>query len=940
MKFISLGLFSLLFFLFSNALAQNPEALKIGAAKGTVKDSIEHHALRSATVSVYKRQDSSLVAYQLSGIQGEFRFNNLPVNTDLEVVISFIGYKHYRRNFLIASASDTFDFMTLYLSQQSIELKGVEIKSYKPPIQMKGDTLEFNADAFKTAKNAVVQDLLRKLPGVILWGDGLITVNGKAVKKVLVEGKPFFGGDAKIAIQNLPKESVDKIQVYKAGDDRTTKLDSSVNINIKLKNGWKSGLFGKISSGYGTDKRYVAGFAVSSFSPRTQITIASMANNSNIVVNDVLEMTREASFKATGVSLELQPDFFVEGLNKSKAAGFNFLHDFIADAAQNRNNRLENSYFVTQRDGDLVKNTITSINIKADSNLLQSYNETRTSSTLNQNFKNSYKLENDLLEFYFIPNFSQTRSQDFFNSKSVSISGDQTLQSASSSTLKENIFNKVLTFNTGFRSKTKNFQIGYSSFLNTSDNIKENKTSFASNDNLSQLTRFDRNYDIKRRRISNDLSLKLFKLERLFGGRDNVVDLTFVNNVNFSSDLNNSSVDDGDLSTNFRTKNSYLSNRSLYRFIDERPTIKLEKTIEKSLVNRFSRLWRFSLDINGQLYKQTHSSEKAFQVFDNAYLRFLPAFKLKHDRYNNFTKYKASYEVNYRSFAIYPDVNQRAPLVDSTNFYFRQFGNMDLLPSFGHELSLTFFLENFRKSNSTDNYFVKLGLNKINNAIGNNILYDNLGRAYGRYLNVDGNQSWFIQGEARKSIKVQSSTLQFILKPSLSNATQPNYINGLLNSTSLLSTDNNFVVSYLYKDAFQFELNQQMLISKLKQTNNPTAFKSSILSTRFIASLNISPAISFNTNITYNSNSSTYGGNYNFTLWNANLYYRFLKGNQGEVKLSALDILHQNKGVVNFGLDNTFTTGSVNVMQQYFLVSLAYYPRVFGRKAKKSSLSE
>jgi hypothetical protein len=95
--------------------------------------------------------------------------------------------------------------------------------------------LEFNAKAFKLNRNAVVEDLMRKLSGITMWGDGVITVNGKKVSHVFVDGKIFFGGDARIATQNLPKDAVDKIKVYNDKAEQKSPLDTILDVNIKLK---------------------------------------------------------------------------------------------------------------------------------------------------------------------------------------------------------------------------------------------------------------------------------------------------------------------------------------------------------------------------------------------------------------------------------------------------------------------------------------------------------------------------------------------------------------------------------------------------------------------------------------------------------------------------------------------------------------------------------
>ncbi|RZL14231.1 MAG: hypothetical protein EOO96_30980, partial [Pedobacter sp.] len=171
MRFIlSLFLIALLFnFQTLNAQQANPN--NIGSVKGLLKDTVRNYTLKSATVSLFK-SDSVLVNYQLSNNYGEFTFKNIALNTKMYIEVSHVGYEVYRKAFTIIEAGQALDLKMLVLKQRDILLNEVEIKI--PPISMNGDTLEFNAAAFKLDSNAVVEDLLRKIPNVTLWGDGQI----------------------------------------------------------------------------------------------------------------------------------------------------------------------------------------------------------------------------------------------------------------------------------------------------------------------------------------------------------------------------------------------------------------------------------------------------------------------------------------------------------------------------------------------------------------------------------------------------------------------------------------------------------------------------------------------------------------------------------------------------------------------------------------------
>jgi len=189
----------------------------------------------------------------------------------LKIVASFVGYKSYQKIFFIPSSKKESDLGHLSLIVDTGELLAAVITIAPPPVRMKGDTLEFNADAFKLDPNAQTEDLLRVLPGVVVWADGTITVNGREVTAVLVNGKPFFGGDARVATQNIPKNIVDKIQVYQKEKDRQRPADSTTEINIKLKKGKEYGYFGKFSGGYGTGGHYESDGSLNFFNDRFNI---------------------------------------------------------------------------------------------------------------------------------------------------------------------------------------------------------------------------------------------------------------------------------------------------------------------------------------------------------------------------------------------------------------------------------------------------------------------------------------------------------------------------------------------------------------------------------------------------------------------------------------------------------------------------------------------
>ena len=178
-------------------------------------------------------------------------------------------------------------------------LGAVTVEEEAPPVTLKNDTIVYNANSFKTQPNGVVEDLLKKLPGVQVDKNGNITANGQQVNHVYVDGKEFFGSDPKIATKNLPADAIDKVQVFDKQSDISQLSgfddgDDEKAINLQLKKDRKKGVFGKMTGGYGTDDRYNGQFNINDFKNERQFSVIGAANNINsdaFTFNDILNFT-------------------------------------------------------------------------------------------------------------------------------------------------------------------------------------------------------------------------------------------------------------------------------------------------------------------------------------------------------------------------------------------------------------------------------------------------------------------------------------------------------------------------------------------------------------------------------------------------------------------------------------------------------------------------
>ncbi|PKH50545.1 TonB-dependent receptor [Tenacibaculum sp. Bg11-29] len=278
--------------------------------KGVVKDSIGV-PLEMANAIAINTVTKKLDSYGFTDSKGNFKLN-LKKNATYSIKMSYIGF---RTSDVIVKTGEIDIIKNISLKKDD-SLDEVNI-TYKMPVTIKGDTIVYNADSFKNGTEKKLGDILENLPGVEVNDDGEIEVEGKAVKKIMVEGKDFFDGDTKIATKNIPADAIDKIQVLKNHSEvgqmsSVTDNEDNIVINIKLKEGKKNFWFGEVTAGLGvgmTNNRYIVTPKLFYYNPKYSVNIITD-------INDIGEVsfTRRDYFKFTGG---------VRGLSESNGTNFN-----------------------------------------------------------------------------------------------------------------------------------------------------------------------------------------------------------------------------------------------------------------------------------------------------------------------------------------------------------------------------------------------------------------------------------------------------------------------------------------------------------------------------------------------------------------------------------------------------------------------------------------
>lgn len=241
--------------------------------------------LESATVYLEKVADSSMVTYTITDAEGKFVLEGNEEVSLVNFYVTYTGFQAFKKE-LNLSENPNQNLGEIKMNLSDNMLGEVLVTGTRAPVTIKTDTLEFNAASFKTKEDANLEEVLKKLPGVQVDNQGKITVNGKSVSRILVNGKEFFGDDPKIAAKNLPKELINKIQVVDTktkSEEFTGKEGDSENktINVTIDEDKNKGYFARLTAGGGTDERYEMSGIGNYFKDKMRVSVLASSNNIN-----------------------------------------------------------------------------------------------------------------------------------------------------------------------------------------------------------------------------------------------------------------------------------------------------------------------------------------------------------------------------------------------------------------------------------------------------------------------------------------------------------------------------------------------------------------------------------------------------------------------------------------------------------------------------------
>lgn len=383
--------------------AQNNRRITVS---GTVIDGDDKSPVGQATVQLLSLPDSAMVVGNVTNNNGVFSLSARAGKYVLKV--SFVGYLTQEKAIQLTTNKTSVNVGTITLPTDAIMLGEAVVVAEAPQVTISEDTIGYNASAYRTPEGAMLEELVKKLPGAEVDEDGNVTINGKEVKKIMVDGKEFFGGDVKTGLKNLPVDMVEKLKAYDKKSDlaRITGIDDGEEetvLDLTVKKGMNQGWFGNVDLSAGTEDRYMGRAMVNHFRDKTQISVIASANN----VND-------QGFSGGGGGPRWRRN---NGLNATKMIGANF-------ATETEKLELGGSVRYNYQDAD-----ITSVGQKE--NFLQNGSSFSNTNSWNRNksksFNADFRMEwkpDTMTNIIFRPNFSWGKTDNSSSSESATFNSD------------------------------------------------------------------------------------------------------------------------------------------------------------------------------------------------------------------------------------------------------------------------------------------------------------------------------------------------------------------------------------------------------------------------------------------------------------------------------------------------------------------------------------
>ena len=922
---------------------------KIVTVSGRVIEAGTKEPVELAAVQLLSLPDSAQVAGMTTSTQGYFSLSKQKPGKYL-LKVSFIGYVTKIIPVQLTANVPAKKMGNIELATDAVMLQEAVVVAEAPQVTVVEDTLMYNSSAYRTPEGAMLEELVKKLPGAEIDDDGNVKINGKDLKKIMVDGKEFFGGDVKTGLKNLPVDMVDKLKTYDKKSDlaRVTGIDDGEEetvLDLTVKKGMNQGWFGNADLGAGTKDRYTGRMMLNRFVDKTQFSIIGSANN----VND-------QGFSGGGGGPRWRSN---NGLNATKMLGANF-------ATQTNKLELGGSVRYNFQDADISSINSSERFLQNGNSYSNSNNKNRNKGTnLNADFRMEWKPDT-LTNIIFRPNFSYGRT----NNASRSESG----------TFNEDPFNLIVNPN------------DYLNFDNLSDDpLKDIRVNATNSASLSKGKSLSGNATLQVNRKLNNRGRNL-TFRGVFGYGDNDNDQYTQSETRYYQLLNhlggdsilyrNQYITTPTRNYNYTAQVTYSepiakatflqfsyqfqykyskSDKTTFDLLDypdwaiggalpsgyeSHAVDSLSKNAEYRYYNhdasvglRFIRpKYQLNVGMSFQPQNSTLSYKKGDYMIDTTrtVFNFAPNMDLRF-RFSKVSQLRFT----YRGRSNQPTMENLLPITDNSNPLNIRMGNPGLKPSFAHTMRLFYNTYNAEKQRGIMTHF---SFTATQNSISNSTRYnEETGGLITRPENINGNWNAFGMFGFNTALKNKKYTINTFTNVNYQNNVAFLYNQDTKNNdrnTSTGLTLGERVTGSYRNDWFEFSLNGSINYTaernKLRPENNQEPYTYS-----YGASTNITMPwkMTLATNIANQSRRGYRDSSMNRDelIWNAQLAQSLLKG-AATVSFEVYDILRQQSNISRSLSADMRSVSEYNGVNSYCMVHFIYRLNIFGSKAAREKM--
>ena len=934
----------------SASMAASAQGIKI---TGTLVDRDTKEGVMLATVQMLK-PDSIYVSGVLSDEKGNF---SIEASATGSYILKFtsVGYTPLTKTVKVDGKKDI-ALGKITFNADAIMLKGATVVGQAARVTVQEDTFVYNASAYRTPEGSVVEELVKRLPGAQVSDDGTITINGKEVKKVLVDGKEFMTGDTQTALKNLPTSIIDKIKSYDEKSDlaKVTGIDDGEEqtvLDFGIKKGMNKGVFGNVDASVGTQDRYAERLMGALFKDKTRVMLMGNLNN----VND-------RGFPGGGGGGRFGRG--AQGLNTSKMAGANF------NLEPSSKLKLDGSVRWNHSNGD--KRTEQSVEnfVSTAGSFSNSLNQNYTRS---DNWNARMRLEwtpDTMTNIMFRPSFSYSKSDgltsgtsasynddpysyvsDPLSQESISIMDEKGLmvnhRENSSITYSDNLsIGAMLQLNRKLNSKGRNATLrtdisygeGDSKSLSTSNvHLYQVEDAFG-NDSTYQTNRFNTtptktlNYSVQFTYSEPVFKAMFLQLSYKFNYKYNKSDRSTFDFSNVDGNMF-AGVDNV-----YRGWDNYLSrlDHPLDNYLDE----SLSRYSEyKNYIHEIQLMLRvirekYRLNVGVMVQPQKTRFIQRYQGINTDTVRNVVNVTPTLDFRYRFSKL-SNLRINYRGTTSQPSMTDLLDIRDDSDPLNITMGNPGLKPSFTNTLRL--FFNNYTQEHQRAT-MVHLNYSNTRNSISNMVTYDEeTGGRTTRPENINGN--WNISGALMFNTALDS--VGYWTVSTFTNVRYNNYVGYLAldqYSGSRKNTTKTTTIGEQLTASFRNSWLEVSLDGSVDYTHTRNLLQSqNNLDTWQFAyggyfSLYLPWGMSLSTDLHQNSrrgyNDSSM--NTNELIWNMQLSQSFLKGNALTVSLQLYDILNEQSNFSRTINAMQRSDTRYNSINSYAMLHAVYRVNIFG----------